>query len=295
MRDEYAKAVAKIAVGDEKFIFLTGDLGFNAFEGIRDQIGERFINAGVAEQNMIDVAAGMAYAGLNPWTYSIAPFLVLKTLEQVRNDISHKNLAVKMVGNGGGYGYGIMGSTHHVLEDIAIMSSMPSIKIFIPAFNSDVAPIVAKMNERNGPSYLRLGASSLSWKTYGAARNVLKGEKIVVAALGPVVQNVISAAEKIEGVDVWAITELPFSLPTSFYKSLLKTKKMLVVEEHVQSGGLGQALLSALAQRSLCVKFAHSFSKGYISKLYGSQSYHLKDAGLDDKSIYKQIQHLING
>jgi len=295
MRDEYAKAVGEIARKDKNFIFLTGDLGFNAFEGIRDQIGKRFINAGVAEQNMVDVAAGMAYAGLNPWVYSIAPFLVLKTLEQVRNDISHKNLSVKMVGNGGGYGYGIMGSTHHMLEDIAIMSSMPSIKIFIPAFNSDVSPIVNKMNNLSGPSYLRLGASSLSWKTYGAVRNIVKGEKIVVVALGPVVQNVMNAAEMVEGADVWSITEIPFSLPPSFYKSILKTKKILVVEEHVQSGGLGQALLSKLSKKTLNMEFAHNFSKGYVSKLYGSQTYHLKDTGLDDKSIYRQMMNLING
>src|SRR5579872_5012298 len=138
MKIDFIKELNKIAIKDKKIFFLTGDLGFNAFEDIRDSLCERFINAGVAEQNMVSVAAGLAVAGLKPWVHSISSFLTLKTVEQVRNDICHNNLSVKLMGFGGGYGYGIMGESHHILEDLAIYSSFPNLKMYIPAFLEDI-------------------------------------------------------------------------------------------------------------------------------------------------------------
>src|SRR5512132_1728928 len=102
------------------FVFVSGDLGYMALEKVIETYGERFINVGVSEQNMISVAAGLAYEGFIPWVYSIAPFAILRPYEQIRNDVCLHNLPVKIVGNGGGYGYGIMGATHHTLEDIAV-------------------------------------------------------------------------------------------------------------------------------------------------------------------------------
>src|SRR5262249_37286069 len=99
------------------FVFLTGDLGYNALEPLRSVARERFINAGIAEQNMFSVAAGLARTGLRPWVYSIAPFLYARPYEQIRNDLCLHNLPVQLIGNGGGYGYGVMGGTHHALED----------------------------------------------------------------------------------------------------------------------------------------------------------------------------------
>src|SRR5579885_3635488 len=156
MKKEFAAAIETIAKKDSRTIFLTGDLGFNAFEQLRTTLNKRFINAGVAEQNMVDVAAGLARMGFKPWVYSIATFLTLKTLEQVRNNICHLNLPVKLVGNGGGYGYGLMGESHHMLEDIALYGSLPHMQIFSPAFIEDVEPMVMLMSKKKNPSYLRL-------------------------------------------------------------------------------------------------------------------------------------------
>src|SRR5665213_3311855 len=103
MRNVFCRAMID-AAADESVIFLTGDLGFKALESLRDRMGRRFINAGVAEQNMISVAAGLARAGLRPWTYSIAPFIFARPFEQIRNDVCLHDLPVRMVGNGGGYG-----------------------------------------------------------------------------------------------------------------------------------------------------------------------------------------------
>ena len=107
-----------------EFVFLTGDLGFKALEPLRDALGSRFINAGVAEQNMVSVAAGLAAPDLRPWVYSIAPFIYARPFEQIRNDVCLHALPVVFVGNGGGYGYGVMGSTHHALEDYGILLSL---------------------------------------------------------------------------------------------------------------------------------------------------------------------------
>src|SRR5690242_17673469 len=102
---------------------LTGDLGYQALEGVREKLKDRFINAGVSEQNMVSVAAALASEGLEPLCYSIAPFAVFRPAEQIRLDVCLHGLGVKIVGNGGGYGYGIMGSTHHAIEDVAVLSS----------------------------------------------------------------------------------------------------------------------------------------------------------------------------
>ena len=123
---------------DERIIFITGDLGFNAFENLQKKMGDRFINAGVAEQNMIGVAAGMAYKGHRVFCYSIAPFIVHRCLEQFRNDVCLHNMPVCLVGNGGGYGYGIMGSSHHALEDIGVLSGLQNVTCHVPAFTEDV-------------------------------------------------------------------------------------------------------------------------------------------------------------
>ena len=292
MRSEFAKAIQILSERDKKLIFLTGDLGFNAFENLRDSMGKRFINAGVAEQNMIDIAAGMSYAGLNTWVYSIAPFLILKTVEQIRNDICQRNLPVKLVGNGGGYGYGIMGATHHILEDIAILSNFPNMKIFVPAYDTDVKFVVEQMDNYKGPSYLRLGFSTLKSNSYSAFRHVSNGNEITVVVLGPILRNVLEGLD--ENADIWVVSEIPIKLPQKFLKSVSKTKKLMVIEEHAENGGLGQQIISALIVNNIKPKFKHLFAKNYPTKLYGSQAYHLKENGLDPSGIRRSYEKFSN-
>ena len=140
---------------DPRFIFLTGDLGYNALEPLRDAMGARFINAGVAEQNMVSVAAGLAMSGLRPWVYSIAPFMYGRPFEQIRNDVCLHCMPVTLVGNGGGYAYGVMGSTHHALEDYGVLLTLPNMRALVPAFADDVAILVDLAREADHPVYLR--------------------------------------------------------------------------------------------------------------------------------------------
>src|SRR5579872_3439159 len=123
MRNAFCEAMIAQSA-DPDYLFLTGDLGFKALEPLRQVLGPRFINAGVAEQNMVSVAAGLASQGLKPWAYSIAPFIYARPLEQIRNDVCLHRLPVKLVGNGGGYAYGVMGGSHHAIEDYGILLSL---------------------------------------------------------------------------------------------------------------------------------------------------------------------------
>ena len=127
MRNAFCQSLVAHA-GTDEFVFLTGDLGYRALEPLRDVLGTRFINAGVAEQNMVSVAAGLARQGLRPWAYSIAPFIFARPFEQIRNDVCLHGLPVVLVGNGGGYGYGVMGSTHHALEDYGSLLTLSGMR-----------------------------------------------------------------------------------------------------------------------------------------------------------------------
>src|SRR5437868_4718544 len=130
MRPQFCDALQDLLAEDGRSLLLSGDLGFNAFEDIAAAHGARFLNAGVAEQNMMGLAAGLALSGFTPWVYSIAPFVTLRCLEQIRNDVCFHNLPVRIVGNGGGYTYGIMGATHHALEDLGALKGLPNMHLF---------------------------------------------------------------------------------------------------------------------------------------------------------------------
>lgn len=300
MKSQFCGALQHVGATDNRVVLITGDLGFNAFEKIMCSFGDRFVNAGVAEQNMVGIAAGMAHQGLRPWVYSIAPFLVLKTLEQVRNDVCYLRLPIKFIGNGGGYGYGIMGATHHILEDIAIYTTLPNMKLYIPAFIEDVEQIVFRMASEEDPAYLRLNYAfthTLTLPPYSGTRHLICGSKVTVIVLGPLVHNVLNALQNLGesgAVDVWCISEFPLELPVDLIKSIIQTKKLLVVEEHIKDGGLGEKLFSTLTIINIGpLTSKHLFAKRYPSKLYGSQQFHWKESQLDAEGILENIKQLL--
>ena len=143
------------------FCMLCGDLGFNALEPLKERLKDRFINAGIAEQNMISVSAGLAHSGMKPWIYSISPFIYARAFEQIRNDICLHNLHVCFIGSGAGYGYGINGPTHHALEDCGTMSSLQNMKVYVPSFTQDFDSLTSIMMNIHSPAYLRLGRDEI--------------------------------------------------------------------------------------------------------------------------------------
>jgi transketolase len=298
MRKEFSAAIEKEAGNDPNIIFITGDLGFMALENVRDVMGSRFINAGVSEQNMITLAAGLASQGLRPICYSIAPFAVFRPAEQIRLDVCLHDMDVKIIGNGGGYGYGIMGATHHAIEDIAVLSAFQNMKCFIPFCNEDVVGAVNAMMERKGPSYLRLGfgikPADIILPRFAPVRKICSGVNITIAAMGPVGLNVIAAMEQNDMTnDFFVFSEMPqLTLTDEFMQSIFSTGKLLIVEEHVSRGGLGEMLALMLMKEPVKCKVVHKCALGYPGGLYGSQKFHQKLCGLDASALSITIKEL---
>lgn len=286
---------------DKRFVFLTGDLGYNALEPLRDAMGSRFINAGVAEQNMVSVSAGLASTGFIPWLYSIAPFIYARPFEQIRNDVCMHDLPVKIIGNGGGYAYGVMGATHHAIEDYGAMLGLLNMHVFIPAFAEDVPPIVEKLADFWHPAYLRLGASETPKNCilppYNPWRKLLKGEGPTMLIAGPLAGGIIGALTELDESirpDIWVLTELPVhpnNIPIGFMDDLRSSGHLFVVEEHVAHGGVGQMMASCLLMMGEApARFTHRFALGYASELYGSQRFHRKECGLDPEGIIAALK-----
>ncbi|HWF47449.1 MAG TPA: hypothetical protein VG168_10620 [Bryobacteraceae bacterium] len=297
MRDVFCRSLVRNS-GQPQFVFLTGDLGFKALEPLREAAGSRFINAGVAEQNMISVAAGLAKTGLRPWAYSIAPFIYARPFEQIRNDLCLPDLPVVLVGNGGGYGYGVMGSTHHALEDYGSLLTLPNLRAFVPAFDADVSSMIDALMDFPHPAYLRLGLSELPANfvlpTYSAWRRLLPGSGPTILVTGPLAGGLVAASLQLtqsRRSSLWLVSELPIdNVPEEFISDLNRSGHLIVVEEHVAQGGLGQMIAHYLLSHGIAVpRFTHHRAKGYVSGLYGSQKFHRKECGLDAESVIAGI------
>lgn len=287
----------------EKCVFLTGDLGFNAFEPLQEKMGPRFINAGVAEQNMVSVAAGLAYNKMEVWAYSIAPFIYARAFEQIRNDLCLHNLPVTLVGNGGGYAYGALGATHHAVEDYGILQTLKGLKIFIPAFKEDLVGISGNLINHSGPRYLRLGRcerpASLNLPSYQPWRQLIKGQQGLLLVCGPIAGsycNKLLELDEQNRPSLWVVSELPIidsDLPNELIEEISHSHSLCVVEEHVEQGSVGQALLARLAVRGIIVsKWKHYCVSDQFCELYGNQSYHREAARIDANYVIKDVLSL---
>ena len=287
-------------------VVLTGDLGFMALEPLRDKLGERFINCGVSEQNMISVAAAMAKEKLDVWTYTIAPFCYARAFEQIRNDVCQHALPVKMLANGGGYGYGVMGSTHHALEDYGILSTLPGMQIYTPAVNTDIADIVAAAGRLGRPSYIRLGRderpANLAVPAYAPWRRLMAGEGPVVVTLGSIAGPVFTALSDL-GTDLgdarpelWIVSELPVmvgQIPDALARSIAKARRLCVVEEHVKAGGLGAMLCQWLVESAIRLDaYRHLHADNRSALRSGSQEFLRRENGLGRDSIISCVRAL---
>lgn len=301
MRAEFAQAIIGLHDAHPNLVFITGDLGYMALEQVSETYGARFVNAGVAEQNMVSLAAGMAYEGFLPWVYSIAPFAVVRPYEQIRNDVCLHNLPVKIVGNGGGYGYGIMGSTHHTLEDIAIMRVLPHMKVYVPLLASDVDEAVRMMAADPSPNYLRLNLGAKIPGTVGPFapwRRIASGTKGVIIGTGPVVGNLFELQQKdlIRHFEVWSVGMFPLQPPPpELLDRIRATRTVVTMEEHQGECGLNETLAAHLLGSLDCgITFRKVFARGYPSGLYGSQRWHQEENGLAGASLESLLKDIIH-
>jgi transketolase len=306
MRQKVCDALVKRAE-NPNMVFLTGDLGFMALEPLQAKLGERFINCGVAEQNMISVAAAMAKEQLDVWIYTIAPFCYARAFEQIRNDVCLHGLPVKMLCNGGGYGYGVMGSTHHALEDYGILATLPGMGIYVPAVHSDIPEIIEQAGWRSGPSYIRLGRderpADLTVPVYSAWRQLKSGRGPVVITLGPISGLAYdalratgdSATDDVDA-ELWIVSELPVlpsTIPEALVRRIVQSGRLCIVEEHVKHGGLGNMICQWVVEAGIQLKrFSHLCAQNRSSPLSGSQDYLRGQSGLSRDAIKAAVHAL---
>jgi transketolase len=292
MRNAFAAAVIAQRDRDDLF-FLTGDLGFMALESVRDAFGSRFINAGVAEQNMVGVAAGLAREGFRVIVYSIAPFCYARPFEQIRNDLCLSGLPVCLVGNGGGYAYGHMGPTHHALEDCAAMAAL-GVRVLVPAFDDDLPTLLADIGS---PTYLRLGYDARPAGTtpppFAPWRQLLPGDAGACAALGPlagVAWQAFADLPEAERPAVWAVSEPSPDLIPAAFLARAQGRALYVAEEHVAAGGIGMQVALAMQRAGLASAwFVHRHALGYPSGRFGSQAFHRAECGLDVAGLRRML------
>ncbi len=295
MRKQLCDALVGRAARSD-MVFLTGDLGFMALEPLQQILGQRFINAGVAEQNMMSVAAGLAAQDLDVWVYSIAPFCYARPFEQIRNDIAFHDLPVKLIGNGGGYGYGVMGPTHHAIEDYGVLLSLPNMSVFIPTFDQDMDAVIARTGASRHPVYLRMGRGEppkgYAVPVYAPWRQLTEGDGPVVIVVGPLAGTYIETFERMPQEfrpNLWVVAELPLELnplPTNLIAQSEQASGLCVIEEHVRHGGFASDLLLHFAERGITVRnFRHLYARAHHFDRYGSQSYLRKASGLDVDSL----------
>jgi len=302
MRAEFAQAMIALLQKRSDLVFITGDVGYMAVEGVAKTYGERFINAGIAEQNAVSLAAGLAREGHLPWVYSTAPFVVLRPYEQIRNDVCLHSLPVKLVGNGGGYGFGIMGATHHALEDVGAMRALPNMKIYLPLTAVDVAEVVAMMAEDPLPNYLRLNTSAEipgEIPTFAPWRRLKRGRGCIVIGMGPVVSNLYDMGDQelLEDIEIWSVGMLPIDdIPADLTASIREKRPVVTVEEHYRSCGLGEALSHLFLTHAVFPQSLTSLhAAGYPTGRYGSQRWHQEESGLAGQALRSHLAKVIRG
>ena len=302
MRTEFAEAMIALFATRDDLVFITGDLGYMAFERLATTYGERFINAGVAEQNAVSLAAGLAREGHLPWVYSTAAFTALRPYEQIRNNACLHRLPVKLVGNGGGYGSGIMGATHHALEDVGAMRALPNMRVFVPLLARDVAEVVSLMAADPRPNYLRLNAPAVipgEVPVFAPWRKLKPGRRAVVVGMGPVLGRLfeIGASELLDELEIWSVGTLPLeNMPDELAASIEAKGRVITIEEHYAACGLGEALSYSLLTSGVVPRsFACISATGYPSGRYGSQRWHQDESGLAGPLLVARLEQILRG
>jgi transketolase len=260
VRQAFVDTLHELAAEDERVWLLTGDLGYSVLEGFAARFPQRFVNVGVAEQNLVGIAAGLALDGKVVFVYSIANFPTLRCLEQVRNDVCYHRANVKIAAVGGGLTYGVHGYTHHAVEDLAIMRSLPHLALLAPG-----DPVEARLATRAaavwpGPAYLRLGRAGdpLAHRTppafeVGRVVRVRDGETALLISTGALLVPALAAAERLaretrREVAVWSCPWLkPLDRP-AIEEAARRFHVILTAEEAVPTGGLGGAVAEVLAE-----------------------------------------------
>ncbi|MEI8387989.1 MAG: transketolase C-terminal domain-containing protein [Verrucomicrobiota bacterium] len=305
MRAAFNKELLEIAKRDPRVYMILADIGYGEIEGFANAFPERFINCGVAEQNMTGVACGVAMEGNIAITYSIANFPTLRCLEQIRNDVCYHNANVKIVIIGGGMAYGPLGISHHSTEDLAILRALPNMVVVAPCDIPEAIEATKAMMAYDGPVYYRCGYKKEPDIYDGPVKfeigkaNVLReGKDATVIFTGTIGYNCKLAVEELakEGIDCRLVsmhTVKPLDVEAVKHAAK-ETGAILTVEEHNICGGLGSAVAEALMDSgSGNVRFKRLALPDVNVTKIGSQDWLRDEYGLGSKNIAATIKNLI--
>lgn len=302
MRNHIISLIGKAAQARPDIVFLTGDLGFSVVEPLQAQLGEKFINAGISEANMMSMAASLSFCGLEPFVYSIAPFVTARCYEQVRNDICYHNARVHIIGIGAGFSYGTLGPSHHALEDATIMAALPSMTVFSPATLSELDRLFALSVGLSGPLYYRIGRENgpdLPVPDFDLGRPVVtwrSGTGINLVTSGSLASEVFAAADQLEkeGVAVRLITVPVLSpFPSEALSQALCGAPTLVAFEGYVGNPLESGVAMALAERPTGKALRFLNAGREFAKDVGGTDYQRKKFGLCSDAILSAAQGLL--
>lgn len=294
MRTAFIEQLIKEAETNADIFLLVGDLGYSVVEPFATKFPDRFLNVGIAEQNMTSVAAGLAMEGYNVFTYSIGNFPTLRCMEQIRYDVCYHNLAVKIVAVGGGYAYGPLGVSHHTTEDIGMLRTIPNLTVCAPGDPIEAKLITSHFCNNKKPGYIRLGKagepiihSATDTLLFGKILTVIEGTGTAVLTTGGMLAY---AADYIKQHSLnWSLYSVPVIKPMdaiSLATIAIKHSNLITMEEHQRSGGFGSAVLESLneVRNSQLIDFIPPIKVIAIPDKFigyaGTQDFLRKEAGL---------------
>ena len=301
MRNSFAKSLTKLSKKNKKIILLAGDIGNKLFDNFKQINNNKFFNCGVAESNMTGIAAGLAKEGFRPITYTITPFNTLRCLEQIKIDICYPKLPVIIVGTGAGLSYSSLGATHHSLDDISIMRTLPNMNVVCPSDPIEVSYALESALKIKGPTYIRLGKKGepvINKKNInfqiGKINKIKPGKDICILSVGNIMKVSFECLRALEENKI--STELVSfhtikPLDKDYIKKAFKKKLVVCIEEHSCIGGAGSAILEFCNTNSINSSKLMIFGAPdqFLSKT-GSQHQARKTIGLTSQIIVGKIK-----
>lgn len=290
MRNKFIEILVKEAKKNDKIILIIGDLGYNVVEPFQEQFPDRFFNAGICEQNMASMAAGLASEGFHVFIYSIANFPTFRCAEQLRNDIGYHNLNVTVVSVGGGLSYGNLGYSHHAVQDLGLIRLFPEFKILAPGDPNETIGCMQNLFSSNGPSYLRLKKAgepnynkNVNKIESGLWNKVIesKNNKIFLTTSGglKLAYDKLKVEKKYKDYGIYTCP-----IWGQKYKDLQQSQvdifeEIISVEDHLADGGFGSWLRESLIDMSSHLKLKNMTLSNNIIGAVGSEQYLLKLGG----------------
>jgi transketolase len=296
VRSTFVKTLIQIAAQDERVLLLTGDLGFMALEPFIEAFPDRFFNVGVAEQNMVGMATGLAEAGFVPFTYSIVTFATLRPYEFIRNGPVFHRLPVRIVGMGGGFEYGAAGPTHHGLEDVAVMRTLPGMTVLCPADAEQARAALLATWDLPGPVYYRLGKDDKTLVPGLSGRFALdrveilrEGKDLILIAMGPAAIEALAAAGRLEESRLSACVAVVPTLAPAPAEDLARILRSfsfaIAIEAHSVVGGLGSLVCEVVAENGFGCRVVRLGVRQTPNGTCGSQSFLHNAHGISAEGI----------